>query len=318
VWTERARTEHEYVLYVFAENLGEPSLCRQISWEAVERHLDSVFTPWFWRSGSFRRSDCYEAVAEVKGDRDVCWAVRPLVDLDPFSKGYSALSCRRNTRRVRGSSFPDASLPDDELVHTFEELGYDIDELYLEGVIGPPVTAEEVYRNVARKPIAIARAQALVRGPNTLAAEDAAYLADLVAITTGQPEWCERIRAGIILPKWQMPFRDQCLKMVATNNRGSRIIDGCIIREAKDLETCGRQARLGQGAIDPEVPPDPLQTRRLLSELGFGIPLARDWPVRLQADYFRDFLFSLRPSEKDATRYAFVFISGMTERLSLA
>jgi hypothetical protein len=90
----RAASEYETVLYYFAQNVGEPSLCDHISWAAYARY--SVI---FGGGGaSYDRSDCYERVAEARYDPSVCWRVRPLMDLDPLSSGYSALSCRRRTR----------------------------------------------------------------------------------------------------------------------------------------------------------------------------------------------------------------------------
>lgn len=296
VWTERAMTEHEWVLFAFAGATGEPALCRQISWDAFERY------PVLFGGGgaSFKRSDCYEAVAEARGDPDVCWAVRPLVDLDPFSSGYSALSCRRN---VRTRSYPAAYLSDDRLVHAFEELGYNVDDLYRADVIGPPVIKpEDVYVDLAHNSIAIPRAQALLRDPDTLAADDAAYLADMVAISTGHPEWCERIRAGIILREVREPFRDWCLLSVAANTHDPRICDR--ISAAANLQArCTRDARNGPTYLF-DLPPDQLQTRRLISALGFAMPSPRSWPVPERADIFRRFLIRLGPNQKDAAHQA--------------
>jgi hypothetical protein len=90
----RAASEHETVLYYFAQNVGEPRLCKQISWAAFAR-----YSVMFGGGGaSYYRSDCYERVAEARHDASICWRVRPLVDLDLWSSGYSALSCRRHAR----------------------------------------------------------------------------------------------------------------------------------------------------------------------------------------------------------------------------
>lgn len=290
--TERALTDHEWVLLVFAGATGESALCRQISWDAFERHP----IPFGGGGSSFKRSDCYEAVAEARGDPGVCWAVRPLVDVDPFSSGYSALSCRRN---VRTRAYPTAHLSDDMLVHAFEELGYNVDELYREGVIGPSVIdATQVYIQLSENSTAIARAQALLRGPDTLAAEDAAYLADMVAISTSQPEWCEQIRAGIILSG--EPFRDWCLRGVAANTRDPRICDR--IRPVAK-ERCRWDALYGPRSVF-SWPSDQLQTRRLISALGSAMPSPRNWPVAERADVYRRFLVRLGPSQKDAAHEA--------------
>jgi hypothetical protein len=318
IWTEREPTEHEALLDSFAARIGEPELCQPISWDAFRRHYDFGF----WRGASFVRSDCYEAVAEARGDPDVCWAARPLVDLDPSSNGYSALSCRRRTRERYNIV---NAFSDDTLVHIFEQLGYNVDELYREDVIGGPVIkAEDVYRDLAYNSTAIARAQALLRGPNSLSAEDAAYLADLLAITSGQPEWCERIRAGTILGWKQAPFRDWCLLKVASNTKDSLICDRMrpaakgakvIGAEARGMRAeiaeqlslqaaCRRQASGWSAKYGPEMPPDPQQTLRLISVLGFAMPVPRDWPVPERADIYRRFLISLGPSKKDAAHQA--------------
>jgi hypothetical protein len=76
----RAASQYETVLYYFAQNVGEPSLCDHISWAAYARY--SVI---FGGGGaSYDRSDCYERVAEARYHSSVCWRVRPLVDFDPL------------------------------------------------------------------------------------------------------------------------------------------------------------------------------------------------------------------------------------------
>jgi hypothetical protein len=288
--TEREPTEHEGVLYFFAARTGEPALCEPISWDAFRRYYDFGFG----RGASFFRSDCYEAVAGARGDPDVCWAVRPLVDFELSSNGYSALSCRRRVRqRVTDQPSP---LDDDTLVHTFEGLGYNVDELYREDLIGPPVIdATHVYIHLADNSTAIARGQALLRGPNTLDAEDAAYLADMVAISTSQPEWCERIRTDIVLSG--VPFRDWCLRGVAANTHDPGVCDR--IRPAAKAR-CRWDARYSPRCLF-SWPTDQQQTLRLISALGVAMPSPRDWPVHERADIFNRFLIRLAPRQWDGT-----------------
>jgi hypothetical protein len=64
---------------------------------------------------SYDRSDCYQRVPEARYDPSVCWHVWPLVDLDPPSVGYSALSCRR---RTRARYHTDIALDDVVLIRT--------------------------------------------------------------------------------------------------------------------------------------------------------------------------------------------------------
>src|SRR5436190_12498323 len=85
----RPPTESETAFSFFAERLGEAALCEKISWAAYQSY--NVF---FGSGGhSFARSDCYENVAVRNHDFVECWKVRPLVDVNPMSKGHSALSC---------------------------------------------------------------------------------------------------------------------------------------------------------------------------------------------------------------------------------
>src|SRR5258708_17634569 len=111
---------------------------------------------------SFYRSDCYERVAQARHDASICWQVRPLLDLDPLSSGYSALSCRRNTK---SRSTTVAGLSDDLLLRTFEQLGYDIDQLQLEGVTPPAIRLLDVYLGLERNAAVLARAQRLLTDP---------------------------------------------------------------------------------------------------------------------------------------------------------
>lgn len=63
----RAASEYETVLYYFAQNVGEPSLCDHISWAAYAR-----YSVMFGGGGaSYHRSDCYERVAEARYDPSV-------------------------------------------------------------------------------------------------------------------------------------------------------------------------------------------------------------------------------------------------------
>jgi len=73
---------------------------------------------------SYDRCDCYNRVAEARADPSVCWRVWPLVDLDPPSLGYSALSCRCRTRARYHTGI---ALADALLIRTFARMGFDID-----------------------------------------------------------------------------------------------------------------------------------------------------------------------------------------------
>ena len=132
---------------------------------------------------SYARSDCYEAVAVRNRDRAVCWNVRPLVDIDPLSAGYSALSCRRRVTQGGGGQI---SLAPEKLTRAFDVLGYDVDTLHLEGVIGPAIRPADVYRGLERKPGMVERVAQALAGPDAaLSAEDQNFLVHLAAVTAG-------------------------------------------------------------------------------------------------------------------------------------
>jgi hypothetical protein len=318
----RLANPHETLLYYFAQEIGEPALCDRISWAAYQRY-NILFAAG---GASYFRSDCYEQVAEARRDASVCWNVRPLVDLEPISPGYSALACRRRTRQHYLSGI---ALDNGVLIGTFEKLGYDIDHLYLEGVIEPAVKIEDVYRGLEHNLAAIGRAQQLAASPNAATVgDDASYLADLAAIGTADPKWCAYIPAGEALGQEQALFRDWCYLTVAKDTRDVRTcarmtpaaaeskviaaeshgVSPAIAEQLSLHAQClsierdiafGSRIRYG-----PELPGDPRQVRRLIAALGVAIPLASDWPAADKAAYYQRFLFSLDPRNHDAVHNA--------------
>jgi hypothetical protein len=321
--SHRLQAAHETLLYYFAQEIGESALCDQISWAVYQR-----YNMFFAAGGaSYFRSDCYERVAEARHDASVCWKVRPLIDFDPISPGYSALACRRRTLQRDSSGI---GLDSVTLVRTFERLGYDVDHLYLEGVIEPAVKTEDVYRSLEQSPTAIGRAQhQLTAAPGpALVGDDASYLADLAAIGTADPKWCRYIPAGQALDRQQAPFRDWCYFAVAKNTQDVRICERMTPAAAEpkviDAESHGmrpdiaeqlslhaqcraieRNVALGtQLRYGPELPVDSRQTQRLIATLGVPLPLASNWPTSEIAAYYQRFLFSLDPSYHDEVHNA--------------
>jgi hypothetical protein len=317
----RPPTERETVLYYFAQNVGETALCDRISWAAYQSY--SVL---FGGGGaSFWRSDCYERVAQARRDASVCWRVRPLVDIDPLSAGYSALSCRRRTRNEYKTGI---GLPDELLIRMFGRMGYDIDELHLEGVTPPAVRARDVYLGLERSAAALTRAQQLLEHPSpALPPDDRSYLAQLAALGTADPNWCEYIPSGQAVGQVEAPFRDWCYFTVAFNSQDLRICDRMTpaAGEAKVLAAkaagvrpdiaeqlglhaeCNRSgSRVGPRLhYGPEVPSDDQQMRRLFAALGVVMPSAHDWPRPEVAAFYQQFLFALWPSKSpDAARDA--------------
>jgi hypothetical protein len=319
----RLQTPHETLLYYFAQEIGEPSLCDQISWAVYQRY--NIF---FAAGGaSYFRSDCYEQVAEARQDASLCWKVRPLVDFEPISPGYSALACRRRTLQHHISGI---ALNNDVMICTFQRLGYDIDHLYLEGIIEPAIKIEDVYRGLEKNPAAVARAQQQLKAAqNTgLVDDDASYLADLSAIATADPKWCEYIPAGQDLSQQKALFRDWCYYTVAKNTRDVRICERMTPAAAEPKVIAAESHGVRPDIADqlslhaqcrsierdvafgthirygPELPADPQQTQRLIATLGIAMPLASNWSASEKAAYYQRFLFSLDPRYRDEVHNA--------------
>ncbi|MCB1542580.1 MAG: hypothetical protein KDJ25_17545 [Rhodoblastus sp.] len=328
LWTfgaARPANAREKLLRYFAGEIGAPEVCDAISRDAFQRY-NALFAGG---GASYARSDCYEAAALRAHDAGICRRVRPLVDFDPSSShGYSALGC---ARRVLRNETPTAAGPNDaELLTAFAAMGYDVDELPREGVIGPAVKPRDAYVTAARNDTVVARAKTLLeRGQQTLGDAETAYLASLVAAATRAPEWCERIPRGVIIAEaHQGPFRDWCVFTLASDTQDPAICDALLPArsDAKTLEAiargvapaiaeqlslqhqCRRQAnRTSTGAVyGAQAPSDPALTRRLLSLLGQTAPSARALPPERQADYYRQFLYVLWPGaqEGDAVKAA--------------
>ncbi len=315
--SRRAPNEYETILYYFAQHLGETALCDQISWAGYNRY--SIL---FGGGGaSLWRSDCYEHVAQARRDRSVCWRVRPLLDLDPFSSGHSALSCWR----LSGSGYASGiGLPYELLIRTFREMHYDdIDHMPIEGVVPPPIRTDSVYWGLQKNAAALAAAQQLVaRGDPALQSDDRSFLAQLAAVGTGNPDWCGYIPDGqFVGGLTTAPFRDWCFFTVAVNARDPRICDrmtpadrDATVVEAKAAgvrpeiaEQLGLRSQCIRSKdapgpplqYGPQRPSDEQQTRRLIHTLGVAFPSANDWPAPSIADYYQQVIFALSSDNAD-------------------
>ena len=307
----RAPSEYETVLYYFAQNVGEPSLCGHISWAAYTRY-SLVFGGG---GGSYMRSDCYERVAEAKYDPSVCWRVRPLADLNPLSSGYSALSCQRRTRARYRSGI---ALGDALLIRTFEGMGYDIDKMSISGVLPPAIRLRDVYLSLPRDPAVVAQAKRLLTSPDDpLTADDRRYLAQFSAVATEDPLWCESIPRTAPIDDALAPSRDLCYLEVAYNSGDVRLCDRMTpaaleprvqewkahgVREevAEQLGLHGDCLRISTRigpvhAYGPAVPANDPQILRLLAALQVAVPRASDWTENQKAIYYQNFLFALWP-----------------------
>jgi hypothetical protein len=313
----RPPTQREEILYYFVQNIGEPSLCDHVSWSAYR-----TYSALFGGGGSsYWRSDCYEQAAEQRHDAAQCWKVRPLVDFGVISAGYSALSCRRRTMAQYHSGI---GLADDVLVGTFEQMGYDIDQMPVEGVFEPAIKLRDVYWSLSRLPSAVARAeQQLTLKSPAIAPDDLNYVADLVAIATSDPKWCAYISVDKTLSQQDALFRDWCYFSVAENTHDARICDrmtpaamdpkaiaakshGVRPEIAEQLSLHGQCDKIKpatggamQMSYSAELPSDPQQIRRLIAALGVTMPSAHQWSANQKAIYFQNFVFSLWPDQHD-------------------
>lgn len=318
-WAERALTPQEATFQYFARELGEPALCGRIAWDAYRSQGG-----WFRGGGSRGRSDCYEQVAETRHDDSYCWQARPFLDLDPSSPGYSAVAC---TRRVHAGQHRDSALPDAALVQAFRGLGYDLDDMHLEGVIQPPVRPADTYEALLQDPAAVSRARSLLES-GSLQPEDRNYLADLVALADGDAARCSAIPLTQLSVHQQAPFRDWCYFTVAYNKGDAHICAAMTpaAREPKVIaaEAAGVQPGIAEGTslhaqclrsgaygtqrryrYGPELPTATGQLERLLASLGATPQRADDWPVEKQAAYLREVVSALTArTPPDAARDA--------------
>lgn len=308
--SHRLPTESEMVFSYFAESLGEAALCEKVSWAAFQRY--SVL--FAGGGASFARSDCYESVAIRNHDPAVCWKVRPLVDVNPVSAGYSALACRHRVTQG-GRSY--VSLLPETVIRAFNALGYDVDQLHLEGVIEPAIRPTDVYRSLEREPGIVDRVQQALAHPNvTLSSDDKSFLVHFAAATSGDARWCERIPESQPVATEEIPFRDWCYLTVAFNTQDARVCErmapaaaeakvitakaaGVRPDIAEQLSARAQCARIDKWIgprlrYGPEVPQDPLQTQRLIAALGRDMPHARDWPPYEIAAYYARFLDALQ------------------------
>lgn len=318
-WAGRTVTPQESALYYFAQELGEPALCGRISWDASRSQGG-----WFKGGIARWRSDCYERVAEASHDETLCWQARPFFDLDPSSAGYSAFGCSRRTEGGHHDSFV---LPDAALVQTFRELGYDLDDMHLEGVVQPPVRPADTYMALVNDAAAVARAKELL-GRGGLEPADRDYLVDLAALGSGDAGLCASIPAAVLSVHQQAPFRDWCYFTVGYN-RGDARICAAMTPAAKEpkviaAEAAGVQPGIAEGMslhaqciksssygaqrqyrFGPELPTAAGQLERILAALGATPQRADDWPVAKQAAYLREVVVALAArTPPDATRDA--------------
>lgn len=324
----RLATQRENVLYFFAQQTGEPVLCDQISWR-VYMHYSLMFAGG---GGSYMRSDCYERTAEARQQPSICWNVRPLVDFEWPSPGYSALACRRRTLRHEHSG---TALTAAVLVRTFERMGYDIDHMPSDAIFPPAIRPRDAYWSLVKNPTTVSRAERLLTDPGAGATAtayewvDRPFLANFAAIATSDPKWCDYIPREVHLRPDYPAFRDTCLYELAINTSNPEICARMtpLAQDPKAIQAkqqgvrpdiaeqlslhadCDRLTRPKVGIPPPlhysaELPTDLEQTMRLILLLNGSIPSAQGWSVTDKAQYFQNFLFGLWPRERDAIHNA--------------
>lgn len=272
-----ANDRDETIRYV-AQQLSEPSVCAKIPWSA--RTPGGVFI-----EPSYERSNCYAFIAGRTRHASLCWNVKRLGAYRPFTEQTSSLSCLVDA--LRGMNAGIAVSPS-ALVRFFSELGYDPDTIQEEGVSPPVVNLRDAYLSAAERPdIAVRIEEALLpsaaSAPSAETQTDAAYLADMAALRTKDPRWCERIPESLPLETQKAGFRDWCRFTVASNTKNSALCreipvpaserDPQLSLQATCLVQANSTAKSGQ--YGPEVP-DNARIERLLPMLGYEIPEAKN------------------------------------------
>jgi hypothetical protein len=186
----RRVTERDELYRYLAQELAEPSICEKIPW--------SVLSPGgFFLSPSYERSDCYTFIAGRTKNPWICWRVKRLGAFHLFSQQTSLWSCVNDALRGMNAG---VAVPQASLVRFFGELGYDPDTIHMEGITPPVVSVKDLYRQISKEPDIVARiAQAtrdFEKSQDSAKSEDPPYLADMAALPSKDPGWCNRDTSG--------------------------------------------------------------------------------------------------------------------------
>jgi hypothetical protein len=286
----RANDSEVFFRYV-AQELAEPSLCGKIPW--------SVESPGgFFLAPSYERSNCIAAIAGRTRNPRLCWAVRRLGALSFLSRQTSIWSCVQDARSGTNSG---AVVSETTMVRLFGEMGYNPDTIQQEGVTPPLVNPKDDYRQIEQRIDLVKRIESAIGAarspvPPGVVAPNFAYLADMAAVSTDDPNWCLRIPEDLPLPVQRAGFRDWCLFTLASNTRNPRLCRRIPIRPTESdprlslQASCLRQANSPYpgGRYGPEVPSDDDRIRALIRMLDLPVPRARDLPIQeISGGYIR-------------------------------
>lgn len=272
----RAESFSRYV----AQELAAPELCQKISWAAEE-------PGGFFIATSYVRSQCYAFIAGRTRNVSLCWRVRRLGVLRPLDEQMSKWACLRDALRGMNAGIAVSST---DLTDFFARMRYDPDSLHLEGVTPPIVAVRDEYLRLEAAPDIVDRVSHLLGSSSVMPRAstdrlDTAYLADVAALVSRDPDWCERIPRDLPLATQRAGFHDWCLFTLATNTKDETLcsrLPATPPGPGQSLQSlCQFQARPRHPTnvqYGPEVPDD-ARARRLIVMLGYSITRASDLPV---------------------------------------
>ena len=332
-----APDDYEQFMEFAAEETNAPQLCAKIPWSAYSRGG--------WDSAAaYARSECYEAVARNTGSSWLCLYVKRLGSPAILRQQTSMFSCLEGVQRRHGMG---AGVGPPTRLHFFEAMGYSPDTIQEEGVIGPLVRVKDIYRGLSdryglqigrnasgnatvvvsgtlSKDVLMARIEHVIGARDGtlpgagVTREDAAYLADLAAMTRLDARWCERIPAELPLAGEPEGFRSVCLYQVAVETKDEALCDRIPVPTGMRVPQASRQAtcRFEIESKAPRtthyaaaVPQSEDDVARLLQLLKVEIPTAQSLPESEIARSYWQFLFDLgyaRTAQEAAARQRFI------------
>lgn len=314
-------TERDVLWAYLAFELNEPALCERITQGAYVSA--GLFGGELFNQIGLKKSQCYADIAMQYRVPQLCDKVTSIRSAYASGGRYSSATCREEVAGFRAGNRSVSSPSDRLLVVLFRQLGYDIEQLHLEGVTRPAIGVQDLYSGLGRDPAVVARIrQLLARPTSSLSAEDLGYLSHLAAMATGDADFCAAVPARLHVAEVEAPFRDWCFYTVASNAWEVRICDrmtpaaaeatvisakaaGIRPRIAEQMGLYAKCADIGrEGQLKPsgrysaQVPKDESHVRRLLTALGVVVPLARDWSEEETARFYRGFLSELSPDRR--------------------
>jgi hypothetical protein len=186
-----------------------------------------------------------------------------------------------------------SAAPDSDLVKIFAQMGYDPDSFPMNDVRNRIVNVRWEYEAIARQPDIVSRiARDSTNDP---------YLADLAAMVSHEPQWCDHIALKDVSGTIGVPSRDWCLFKLASNQRDTTF---CAPLSSQYIKSCkSTAARPTPPHYFPELPEDG-HARALIAQLGYPLQYARDQSVNQLGDAYFQFLLKIgsprTPAESEA------------------